>query len=66
VDSWPDRGSEKYLLRAGRLTLLPELATPVPFPFPLALDLIILIRPWQNRGELLSDLPGQGHYNYLK
>jgi hypothetical protein len=27
------------------LTLLPELATPVPFPFPLALDLIILIRP---------------------
>jgi hypothetical protein len=34
-------------------------------PFPLALDLIILIRPWPNRGELSSNLPGQGHYNFL-
>jgi hypothetical protein len=43
----------------------PESAHLDPLPIPLALDLIIIIRPWQNRGELSSDLPGQGHYDYL-
>jgi hypothetical protein len=41
-----------------------ECATLAPLPSLLALDLIIVIRPWQNRGELSSDLPGQGHYAY--
>ncbi len=41
-----------------QLTSLPEVATLVPLPFPLALDLIIIIRPWLNRGELSSDIPG--------
>jgi len=40
------------------VSLLPKHKTLVPLPFALTLDLIILIRPWPNRGELSSDLPG--------